>query len=109
MEQQKLPNVTIALVLVILAYLCCCIWGIPAMLLGLIAFILLRNDERTYLENPQNYSNYNTLKTVKILAIIAIAVGALTLIYVFYTINTMGGWEAYIEKSQEMMKQWDLE
>lgn len=27
MEQQKLPNVTIAIVLAILGYLCCCIWA----------------------------------------------------------------------------------
>lgn len=106
MEQQKLPNVTLSLVLVILGFLCCCIWGLPGTILGLIAFILLRKDEKLYIENPEGYSNYSTLKTVKILAIVVMVLGILTLVYILYTINAMGGWEAYMEKVQEMTEQW---
>lgn len=106
MEQKNLPNVTISLVLVILGFLCCCIWGIPGIILGLIAFFLVRKDEQTYLANPEEYSNYSTLKTVKILALIVIVLGILTLIYVIYSISALGGWEGYMEKVNEMVEQY---
>jgi len=109
MEQQKLPNVTLALVLVILGFLCCCVWGLPGAILGLIAFILVRKDEKTYIENPEGYSNYSTLKTVKTLSIVVMILGVLMLAYILYTINAMGGWEAYMEKSQEIMEQWGMD
>lgn len=105
MEQQKLPNVTIALVLSILGFLCCCVGGVPALLLGGIAFILVRKDEQTYSENPEGYSNYSTLKTVKTISIIAMVIGLLYLIYTFWSINAMGGWEGYMEKVNEMSEQ----
>jgi hypothetical protein len=44
MEQRKLPNVTIAIVLAILSFLCCCIGGIPGAILAAIAFFLVRKD-----------------------------------------------------------------
>ena len=45
MEQQKLPNVTIAIVLAILSYLCCCFGGLPAAILAGIAYFLVYKDE----------------------------------------------------------------
>lgn len=109
MEQQKLPNVTIALVLSILAFLCCCIGGLPGLILAGIAFLLIRKDEKLYAQNPENYSNYSTLKTVKIIAIIGMVIGLLYLIYSIWTINALGGWEGYMEKVQEMQEQWGIE
>ena len=41
MEQQKLPNVTLALVLSILGFLCCCFAGLPGIILGGIALFLV--------------------------------------------------------------------
>ncbi|WP_373071521.1 CCC motif membrane protein [Zeaxanthinibacter enoshimensis] len=109
MEQQKLPNVTIAIVLSILGYLCCCIWGVPGIVLGGIALILIRGDEKKYMAAPETYSNYKQLKTAKIMAIIAIALGVLTLLYILYAISQMGGWDAYMERSMEMMEEWGIE
>lgn len=106
MEQQKLPNVTLALVLSILSLLCCCIGGIPGALIAGIAFFILRNDEKTYMANPELYSNYNQLKTAKIIAIIGMVVGVLYAIYVAYSISAMGGWDAYLEEVQRMSEQW---
>ena len=65
MEQKKLPNVTLALVLAILSLLCCCFGGAPGLILAAIAFFLVKKDEKSYAENPEGYSNYSTLKTVK--------------------------------------------
>lgn len=109
MEQQKLPNVTIAIILAILSFICCCFGGIPGLILAGIAFLVIRSDERKYKENPDLYSNYNTLKTAKILAIIGMVIGLLWFLWTVYQIQQMGGWDAYMEKSQEMMEQWGVE
>ena len=106
MEQQKLPNVTAGLVLGILSFICCCFGGIPGLILSGIGFILVRKDEKTYLENPDLYSNYSTLKTVKIITIIGMVIGVLYFIYTLWTINAMGGWEGYMEKVTEMTEQY---
>ena len=84
MEQQKLPNVTIVIVLSIIGFLCCCIAGISGILFGGIGLILALKDEKLYNTNPEGYSNFSQLKTAKILAIIALAMGVL---YLGYTIN----------------------
>ena len=48
MEQQKLPNVTLALVLSILGFVCCCVGGLPGIILGGISLFLLNKDEQKY-------------------------------------------------------------
>ncbi|WP_350287450.1 CCC motif membrane protein [uncultured Croceitalea sp.] len=106
MEQQKLPNVTIGLVLGIISFLCCCFGGVPGLIVATIAFFLLRKDEKAYSENPEGYSNYSTLKTAKIIAIIGMVIGLLYLFYTIWVINSMGGWEGYMEKVNEMMEQY---
>ena len=106
MEQQKLPNVTLAIVLAILSYLCCCFGGVPGFIIAGIAFALIRGDEAKYKENPELYSNFSQLKTAKILAIIGMVIGLLYLIWTWYQISSMGGWEAYMENVQEMSEQW---
>jgi hypothetical protein len=107
MEQQKLPNVTIAIVLSILSYLCCCFGGLPAAILAGIAFLLVYKDENKYKENPELYSNYSQLKTAKILAIIGMVLGIIYFFYVVYSISAIGGWEAYMEQVNEMREQWE--
>ena len=106
MEQQKLPNVTISIVLSILSYICCCFGGLPGAVIAAISFFLVKKDEDKYKENPELYSNYSQLKTAKILAIIGIVIGVLYFIWSFYQIQQMGGWDAYMEKVQEMSEEW---
>ena len=106
MDQQKLPNVTLAIILAILSYLCCCFGGLPGAVLAAISFFLVRSDEKKYMENPELYSNYSQLKTAKILAIIGLVLGILYMFYSIYNIQSMGGWDAYMEKVQEMSEQW---
>lgn len=109
MEQQKLPNVTIAIVLAIIGYVCCCIWGLPALILGIVGLLLLKSDEKKYMENPEGYSNYSQWKTARILCIIAIVIGALYLAFALFQIYNMGGWDAYMEQTRELMEQWGVE
>ena len=106
MEQQKLPNVTMVIVLSIIGLLCCCFAGLPGVLFGGIGLMLALKDEKLYKANPEDYSNYSQLKTAKILAIIALAIGVLYLAYTFFSISQMGGWDAYMEKVNEMVEQY---
>ncbi|NNJ89479.1 MAG: DUF4190 domain-containing protein [Eudoraea sp.] len=109
MEQQKLPNVTIVIVLAILSYLCCCIWGIPAIIMSGIGLILVKKDEKTFMENPELYSNHSQLKTAKILVIIGLVLGVVYLIFNIYNLWAMGGWEEAMRQSQEILEQFGLE
>ena len=110
MEQQKLPNVTIALVLGIMSFLCCfCSSGIGGVIMSGIALFLTSKDGKTYQLNPENYSNFSQLKTAKTVAIIGLVIGGLTLAYTIYQIQQMGGIEGYMEQVQEIMEQYGIE
>ncbi|MEJ2163686.1 MAG: CCC motif membrane protein [Robiginitalea sp.] len=107
MEQQKLPNVTLGLVLAILSFLCCCFGGVPGAVIAAVAFLILRNDEKKYAENPEIYSNFSQLKTAKIIAVIGMVIGVLYFLLTYYQIQQMGGWEAYLEQVQVITEQWE--
>jgi hypothetical protein len=110
MEQQKLPNVTLAIVLSIASFLCCCFSaGIGGILLSGIAFFLTKKDEKLYQENPQGYSNFGSLKTAKTVAIIGLVLGVISLLWTIYSIQQMGGIDGYMEQVQEMMEQYGIE
>ena len=107
MEQQKLPNVTIAIVLSIVSFICCCFSaGIGGIILSGIALFLTKKDENLYKQNPEGFSNFSTLKTAKIIAIIGLVLGIISLIWTIYSVQNMGGWDAYMEQVQDMMEQW---
>lgn len=106
MEQQKLPNATISLVLGIISFIaCCCSMGIGGLILSGIAFYLAKKDERLYMDNPELYSNYNQLKTAKIVAIIGLVLGILALAIALYQIMSYGGWSGYMEQQQKMLEE----
>lgn len=107
MEQQKLPNATIALVLGIISFIaCCCSMGIGGLLFSGIALFLLKKDDALYMENPELYSNYSQVKTAKIIAHIGLALAILSLLYSVYQIYSIGGWDAYMENVQKVMDEW---
>ncbi len=109
MEQQKLPNVTIAIILSIVSFICCCFsMGIGGILLSGIALFLINKDTKLYSANPEDYSNFSTLKTAKTIAIIGLVLGAFTLVWSIYQIASMGGWEGYMEQNQELFEQLGL-
>ena len=110
MEQQKLPNVTIAIVLAILSYLCCCVSaGVGGIIMAGIAFFLLKKDEKKYSENPELYSNYGALKTGKILSIIGLVLGVLILIWTIYNISAAGGMDGYLSQICEAYEEMGIE
>ncbi len=110
METRSLPNVTIALVLGIMSFICCCFsMGVGGIVLSGIALLLVRKDEASYAENPEGYDNYGQLKTAKIIAIIGLVLGFFTLIWILYTIYSVGGWEEMMERQREMYEELGIE
>lgn len=110
MEQKKLPNVTLAIVLGILSYLCCCFSaGLGGIVMAGIALFLTSKDEKLYRTNPEDYTNYSQLKTARIIAIIGLVLGVLSLIWTVYSVMQMGGWEAYMEQTKELLEQYGIE
>ncbi len=106
MEQQKLPNVTISLVLGILSYIaCCCSSGLGGVILSGIALYLVNKDKKMLEANPEIYENASQLKTARIIAIIGLVLGILTLVGSVVYIITLGGIDAYMEQQRQAMEQ----
>ncbi|UNY97518.1 DUF4190 domain-containing protein [Zhouia spongiae] len=105
MEQTKLPNATIVLVLGILSFIgCCCTNGFAGLVLGGISLFLANKDEKLYRKNPENYSNHGQLKTGKILSIIGIVL-SLILIAVYIYAKSTGIYEEWMERYMEQLEQ----
>lgn len=108
MENQKLPNATIVLVLGILSVLTICCYGIFSIIFGAIGLILANKDAKLYAQNPTLYANYNNLKIGKVLNIIGLVIGALFLIAVIAVIVSLGE-EGLMQMQQEMLRRQNLE
>jgi len=110
MEQRKLPNATISIVLGSISFIaCCCSAGIGGLIFSGIALFLAKKDEKTYAEQPELYSNYGQVKTAKIIAFIGLALAVLSLAWSIYTIAAAGGWEGYMEQQREIYEQMGIE
>ena len=107
MENQKLPNATIVLVLGILSVLTICCYGIFSIIFGTIGLVLANKDAKLYAQNPTLYANYNNLKIGKVLNIIGLVIGALFLIAVIAVIVSLGE-EGLMQMQQEMLRRQGL-
>lgn len=107
MEQQKLPNGILIIVLGIFGYLCCCFAGL-GVIPSAIAFYLATKSEKLYKENPELYDNYSQIKTGKIVALIALILCLLMLVRFVYVLTT-SDWDVLMEQQQEIMEQWGIE
>jgi len=89
MEQQKLPNLIISLILSIAGFLCCYVFGLGIFPAG-VAYFLTSKAEKLAANNPEAYSNKSLLKTAKIIAITSLVANILFVIYMIYSIATIG-------------------
>ncbi|MCR8669361.1 CCC motif membrane protein [Aestuariibaculum sp. M13] len=110
MEQQKLPNSTLILVLGIVSILTCCCYGFVGLIVGIITLVLASKATSLYLENTELYTGYSNVKTGKILAIVGIVLSVLYLLMIVWAIATfgwdaMGDQELLQERMQEFMGQ----
>lgn len=105
MENQKLPNSTLILVLGIISIICSCCCSIIGSIIGLIGLLVANSSIKTYNENPEMYIDYNTVKTGRILNIVGIVLGIISIGWAIYSIQAMGGWDAYMEEIQNAIEQ----
>lgn len=103
MEQQKLPNATMIIVLSIVGYLCCCFAGL-GIIPSAIALVMANKAQKLNNENPQLYDNYSTIKTGRIVAIIALVLNVLVIINTIYNISTIG-FDGIEEQWRQAMEQ----
>ncbi|MGC1514873.1 MAG: CCC motif membrane protein [Maribacter sp.] len=104
MEQQKLPNVTLILVLGIISIVLCWCYGILGLILSLIALILAMNTAKIYKLNPEDYTNYSALKTAKIVAIIGLALNLLFISFMVWFVSVLG-WDVLMSQDQELIQE----
>ncbi|MCU7577941.1 CCC motif membrane protein [Riemerella anatipestifer] len=102
MMKQNLPNATLVLVFGILSILGCCCYGVPGIILGVVALVMYKKDSQLYLVNPELYANYSNLSTGRILAIIGIILSALNVL-AYVVLIVLFGFEALID--QELLQE----
>lgn len=102
MEQQKLPNSTLILVLGILSIPTCCCYGVVGLILGIVAIVLANKATKLYAENPEGYTGFQNVKTGKVLAIIGIVLAVIYIIMVITAISIFG-WETI--QDQELLQE----
>lgn len=110
MEQQKLPNSTLILVLGILSIITCCCYGVIGLILGIVTIVLANKATNLYTSNPEGFTGYSNVTNGKILAIIGIVLSALYLLFVVWAIFTFGlddmqNQELMQEKMREILGQ----
>lgn len=105
MDKQKLPNVTISLVLGIISFIACCFSsGIGGVLLSGIALFLANKDKKVAAEDPELYENYGQLKTARTIAIIGLVLGGLIVLLLIGLLIAFGGYAGYQEWLQQQME-----
>lgn len=98
MENRKLPNDVLIIILGVLSIIVCCFWGV-GIIIGLIAVYLASNATKMYKENPDGYDNYSNIKVGRILAIIGIVLSFLYLLLLIWLISAFG-WEAVQDQDE---------
>lgn len=107
MEQQKLPNSTLILVLGIISIVSCCCYGL-GIILGIVVFVMAGTATKTYMANPELYTGYQNVKVGKILAIIGMILSAIYLGIIVFMYSKYG-MEGIMEMNQELMREYGLD
>lgn len=81
--KQPVPNETATLVLGILSILGCICYGLPGIIMAIIALFLAHSSREAYFANPNKYSrsSYNNMNAGRICAIIGLSIGLLFLLF----------------------------
>lgn len=92
MEQQKLPNSTLVLVMGILSIIGCCFYGLPGLIFGIVAIIFGRKDKKLYQSNPDEYSGIGNVNAGYIMGIIGVILSIISIVIILASISLIG-WE----------------
>jgi len=77
-----LPNATAVLVLGILSIITCWLWGIPGIIMGIIAISLHKKNKTLYLSNKAKYEqSFKNSKAGFVCGIIGLSLSALAILY----------------------------
>lgn len=98
----NLPNANTVVVLGVLSILTCCCYGIPGLIMGVIALYLASKDVIAYRENPSNFHNFSVLNFGRILSIIGVALNVLYLILTIWVLTSFD--EAEIKDFMENLE-----
>lgn len=91
-QRVPLKNSTAVLVLGILSIIGCCFYGIPGLIMGIIALVLASKDSSLYNANPLAYTegSFKNIKAGKVCAIIGVILSSLMTIYFIFLIVLFG-------------------
>lgn len=91
-SQRSLPNASAVLALGIISIIGCCCYGIPGIVLSIVALILYNKDIRLYKSNPEWYTpaSYSNLQAGRICAIIGLIPSILFLLFLIFVLLTAG-------------------
>ena len=79
---EALPNAAAVLVLGILSIITCWLWGIPGIIMGIIAISLHKKNKTLYLSNKAKYEqSFKNSKAGFVCGIIGLCLSALMIIY----------------------------
>ena len=102
MEQQKLPNSTLVLIMGILSIIGCCFYGLPGLIFGIVAIIFGRKDKKLYQSNPDEYSGIGNVNAGYIMGIIGLILSVIYLLFSIWVISFFG-WETIT--NQELLQE----
>lgn len=106
--QENLPNSGLVLTLGILSIVLTCCCGPLTLPLSIIGWIMGNKGVAKYNMNPGGYtrSSYSNLNAGRICAIIGFVLAVIYVLWFFFSLSQIGGWDAYMEKVNEAMEQY---
>jgi hypothetical protein len=88
--QQKLPNAVATLILGILSIVGGCCYGIPGIIMAIIALVISANSNKLLKANPEGYSDAGNHKAGRICAFIGLGLGALWFLFLIVYVVILG-------------------
>ena len=88
--QQKLPNAVATLILGILSIVGGCCYGIPGIIMAIIALVISSNSNKLLKANPEGYSDAGNHKAGRICAFIGLGISALYFIIIVIYVVFLG-------------------
>jgi predicted PurR-regulated permease PerM len=110
MENQKLPNTTIVLLLGLFSIITCWVMGIVGLIFGIVALVIAKGDLRLYRENPDSYTNFANLAIGRVLAVIGIILSSIYLAFIIFIYTVIGienvdEWQKNLQNKIEYQEQ----
>lgn len=81
--KRQLPNASAVLILGILSILGCCFYGIPGLILGIIAVVLGAKDKKLYNSNPNKFSGIGNVNSGYLMGWISIIISLIFTLFIF--------------------------